>query len=428
MRAFRILFACPQTLFDVSNGATMQCYTMLQTLSKLNFQTASIGGGIFDNPSGQARIPNFKEQVSDKSKGEILVNVDSSANPDNPIRHYFFTGFKSTNWNDITSQEAGKFLFHYSKLLRAFKPDIVIGFGCDALCRSMWMEARLFGIPTAYIICNGNHQNYRFPLHDILLCDSEATSRFYKEKEGLTVHPMGNFINPKLVIAQNRSPQAITLINPCFAKGVAVAARLILMANKERPDIPFLIVETRQKLAEALKLLKKPGGKPGSAFGRQTFRNITIRPATYEVKDIYKLTGVLLAPSLWYESWGRVATEAVMNGIPVLASSSGGLPEAVAGGGIILDAPKECAGDRNNWLALPSEESCRPWADALYKLYDERMSASWQEKCKRAAQTNSPLACAEKLLRAIGPLLQKRAGDGDFTHMGSYRFPTDPIG
>lgn len=324
MRAFRILFACPQTLFDVSNGATMQCYTMLQTLSKLNFQTASIGGGIFDNPSGQARIPNFKEQVSDKSKGEILVNVDSSANPNNPIRHYFFTGFKSTNWNDITSQEAGKFLLHYSKLLRAFKPDIVIGFGCDALCRSIWMEARLFGIPTAYIICNGNHQNYRFPLHDILLCDSEATSRFYKEKEGLTVHPMGNFINPKLVIAQNRSPQAVTLINPCFAKGVAVAARLILMANKERPDIPFLIVETRQKLAEALKLLKKPGGKPGSAFGRQTFRNITIRPATYEVKDIYKLTGVLLAPSLWYESWGRVATEAVMNGIPVLASSRGG--------------------------------------------------------------------------------------------------------
>lgn len=208
MRAFRMLFACPQTLFDVSNGATMQCYTMLQTLSKLNFQTASIGGGIFDNPSGQARIPNFKEQVSDKSKGEILVNVDSSANPNNPIRHYFFTGFKSTNWNDITSQEASKFLFHYSKLLRAFKPDIVIGFGCDALCRSMWMEARLFGIPTAYIICNGNHQNYRFPLHDILLCDSEATSRFYKEKEGLTVHPMGNFINPKLVIAQKPFPSS----------------------------------------------------------------------------------------------------------------------------------------------------------------------------------------------------------------------------
>lgn len=427
MRNFRILFACPQTLFDVSNGATMQCYTMLQTLSYLNFETASIGGGIFDNPLGKSRIPHFDQQLSEKADKEVLSNVDSSANPHNPIRHYFFTGFKSSDWNDITSAQASRFLLCYTKLLRTFKPDIVIGYGCDALCRSMWMEARLLGIPTAYVICNGNHQNYRFPLHDVLLCDSKATARFYKEKEGLTVHPIGNFINPKLVVAAERFPQTVTFINPCFAKGVAVAARLILMANKERPDIAFQIVETRQKLADALRALRKPGGKPGSAFDRQTFKNLSIRPATFDVKEIYKHTGVLLAPSLWYESWGRVATEAVMNGIPVLASSSGGLPEAVAGGGIILDAPQECRGSAENWLTLPSEESCRPWADALYRLYDERRSAAWLERCRTAAQTNSPAACAEKLLKVIEPLLQRRAGDADFSQKGSIRFPSDPI-
>ena len=74
----------------------------------------------------------------------------------------------------------------------------------------------------------------------------------------------------------------------------------------------------------------------------------------------------------------------------------------------------------------PVKKAADP-ADALYKLYDERMSAYWQEKCKKAAQTNSPLACAEKLLQAIGPLLQKRAGDSDFSHKGSLRFPSDPI-
>lgn len=427
MRKFRILFACPQTLFDVSNGATMQSYTMMQTLSYLNYETASIGGGIFDNPSGKVRIPDFGKQLSEKNKEEIRINVDYSANAQNPIKHYFFTGFKSTDWNAITSQEASRFLLCYTKLLRSFKPDIVIGYGCDALCRSMWMEARLFGIPTAYIICNGNHQNYRFPLHDILLCDSKATSRFYREKEGLVVHPIGNFINPKLVVAEERSPQTVTFINPCHAKGAAVAARLILMANKERPDIAFQIVETRQKFADALKVLRKPGENLGSAFKRQTFKNLFIRPATFDVKEIYKHAGVLLAPSLWYESWGRVATEAVMNGIPVLASSSGGLPEAVAEGGIILDAPVECAGKQDNWLTLPSEESCRPWADALYKLWDERRSAQWQERCRQAAALNSPAACVQKLLAAIGPLLEKRAGDADFTHKGSIRFPEDPI-
>lgn len=424
-RPFRILFACPQTLFDVSNGATMQCYTMLQTLSRMGFSTASIGGGIFDNPSGEARIPNFKQQMADNRKKAILVNIDSSANPQNPIRHFFFTGFAHTAWGSITSDEADKFLLEYTKLLRSYKPDIVIGFGCDTLCRSMWLEARLFGIPTAYIICNGNHLHYRFPLHNVLLCDSEATSRYYREREGLNVHPVGNFINPQIVVSPEHEPRYVTFINPCYAKGVGIVVRLIMMANKERPDIPFQIVETRQTFAEAARHLRAPGGAVGSAFKAPlTLKQISIRPASFDVKEIYKTTAVLLAPSLWYESWGRVATEAVMNGIPVLASSSGGLPEAVGTGGIILDAPSECGTTENRkaWLTLPSEESCRPWADALYKLYDERDSAFWQARCAQAAAQNSTEACAEKLLRAIGPLLEQRAGNGDFANRGSIRF------
>ena len=429
-RPFRILFACPQTLFDVSNGATMQCYTLLQMLSKLGFQTASFGGGIFDNPSGAARIPQLEEQLKREKEKLVLLNIDRSANPENPIRHVFFTGFKSKDWNKITSEEASKFLSQYSLLLRKFKPDLVLGFGCDALCRSMWMEAKLFGIPTGYIICNGNHQHYRFPLSDVLLCDSHATAAFYKEKEGLTVHPMGNFINPALVVSETHEPRFVTFINPAFAKGAAIAARLILMANRERPDIPFQIVETRQKFVNSLRAMRAPDGKIGSAFpNNQTFRNLLIRPATFNVKEIYETARVLLAPSLWYESWGRVATEAVMNGIPVLASTSGGLPEAVAGGGICLPAPKECGGTDSpaDWNVLPSEESCRPWAEALYRLYDDRSSAIWQSRCEAASRTNSLEACAKKFLVAVGPLLERMAGDGDFRQKGSIRYDGDPI-
>lgn len=80
------------------------------------------------------------------------------------------------------------------------------------------------------------------------------------------MHPFGNFINPDLVVAKQRNPQTVTFINPAFAKGVAVVARLILMANKERPDISFMVVETRKKFADALRALKKPGSEVGSAF------------------------------------------------------------------------------------------------------------------------------------------------------------------
>src|SRR3546814_11226340 len=54
------------------------------------------------------------------------------------------------------------------------------------------------------------------------------------------------------------------------------------------------------------------------------------------MREVYRRTHTLLAPSQWEEAWGRVATEAQFSGIPVLASDRGGLPEAVGPGGRVL--------------------------------------------------------------------------------------------
>ena len=54
-----------------------------------------------------------------------------------------------------------------------------------------------------------------------------------------------------------------------------------------------------------------------------------------DMRSVYRDTKVLLVPSQWLETWGRVATEAQFSGIPVLASRSGALPEAVGPGGIL---------------------------------------------------------------------------------------------
>ena len=78
-RPARILFACPQTLFDVSNGASLLCYSMMQELARRGMEVASIGGGIFDNPSGIARIPNLAEQIAENKGKKLLVNKDFSA-------------------------------------------------------------------------------------------------------------------------------------------------------------------------------------------------------------------------------------------------------------------------------------------------------------------------------------------------------------
>jgi glycosyltransferase involved in cell wall biosynthesis len=46
-------------------------------------------------------------------------------------------------------------------------------------------------------------------------------------------------------------------------------------------------------------------------------------------QDVYRLSSLILIPSLWPEPFGRVASEALLSGVPVLASRTGGLPEAV---------------------------------------------------------------------------------------------------
>jgi hypothetical protein len=56
--------------------------------------------------------------------------------------------------------------------------------------------------------------------------------------------------------------------------------------------------------------------------------NVTYIPPTEDMKSIWQQTKILIVPSLVQETFGRVAVEAAINGIPVIASNRGGLAEA----------------------------------------------------------------------------------------------------
>jgi glycosyltransferase involved in cell wall biosynthesis len=117
------------------------------------------------------------------------------------------------------------------------------------------------------------------------------------------------------------------------------------------------------------------------------------------MRKVYGKCKILLAPSLWEEAYGRVATEAQFSGIPVVASNRGGLPEAVGPGGILI-APDGAIGD---WVSAIREL----WHnDALYRkisaaatAYSHRPEMSYpflldaMEQCFLASCNQETPAC-----------------------------------
>lgn len=109
---------------------------------------------------------------------------------------------------------------------------------------------------------------------------------------------------------------AITLIGATDQKGLPVLRRLATAM----PHAEFRVVQ--------------------SAYDRQRIGvgqrgNIDIWQPQPNILDAYRAASVLLVPSV--ESWGRVAVEAAWNGVPVVATPSAGLTEAMGDAAIYVD-------------------------------------------------------------------------------------------
>ncbi len=137
-------------------------------------------------------------------------------------------------------------------------------------------------------------------------------------------------------------PERVLFINTTERKGVHLAFTIA----ERRPDIPFDFVLSWTHKPDALHALRARARAAG---------NIHLHSPTQDMRRLYARAKLLLAPSQWQETWGRVATEAQINGIPVLGSNRGGLPQAIGPGGIIL----------------PATASPEVWTAALSRLWDD---------------------------------------------------------
>jgi glycosyltransferase involved in cell wall biosynthesis len=111
----------------------------------------------------------------------------------------------------------------------------------------------------------------------------------------------------------------VTTLNPCAVKGISI----LLETAARLPEIEFGVVPGWGTTARDRQALER-------------LANVRILPNARRIDDILSRTRVLLMPSLWMEGFGLIAMEAMLRGIPVVASDAGGLVEAKRGTGYVI--------------------------------------------------------------------------------------------
>src|SRR6476620_885627 len=152
---------------------------------------------------------------------------------------------------------------------------------------------------------------------------------------------------------------AVTLVNLQENKGVRVFQELA----RRMPDVRFLGVEGTHGTQE-----------------RPKIPNVEYMPVTQDMRDVWRKSRVVLMPS-GYESYGMVAAEAQVNGIPVIANPTAGLAECLGNAGIFI--PRSNIDDYERALRLLLEDR---------KHYQERSEMARLRGQELQSQTERELA------------------------------------
>jgi surfactin synthase thioesterase subunit/glycosyltransferase involved in cell wall biosynthesis len=183
-------------------------------------------------------------------------------------------------------------------------------------------------------------------------------------------------IHPPIYGAPSRGPidtsnrRLVLMINPCLVKGIdiftGVAGRF--------PDVPFAaLIGWGTTTADKERLARIP--------------NVRLLSSVPDIDDVLNQTRVLLMPSIWYEGFGLIVMEAMLRGVPVIASNSGGLMEAKEGTGYVIPVrPVERYLPEFDETHMPipvrAEQDLAPWEAALRELLTD--SRAYDQEVKRS--------------------------------------------
>lgn len=204
----------------------------------------------------------------------------------------------------------------------------------------------------------------------------------------LVTAPLDGSMNLQAGRLATRAGRMVTMINPEPGKGGLLFLSLAAQMLHQAPTLKFLAVEGRW------------GKSQWAAAGVNidALTNLSWQPSTPDMSPVYARSALLLVPSLWFEVSGRVVAEALLAGVPVLATRSGGIAEQLNDGGFLFDVPASMQGD---FLATPSPAELQPWVHYIRNLmlgsgalYARAVALALQASAVFRPEATEPALCA----------------------------------
>lgn len=168
---------------------------------------------------------------------------------------------------------------------------------------------------------------------------------------------------------------SVLMINPTPQKGAEIFFRLAAAY----PEIPFLAVESWQV---------SDGWRTVLMNRARALGNVALWPAVEDTREAYARARLMLAPSVFEETFGRIVAEAQVSGIPALVSDRGALPETLGGGG----------------LAVPLDAGFDAWAAALGRIWADPAPYAAAALAESRRPERAPEAIIGRLLQILGTL------------------------
>jgi glycosyltransferase involved in cell wall biosynthesis len=382
LRGARLLLVLPQLPQDPASGAARSTRTMCEMLAAAGAGVRAIATTASER-AGRADSASFLRDLGIQptvQRGHTSDRVRPELEFDDRGIHYRLldVGPRDMNaWQKVVGSQFDRIFDHE---LHSFRPDLLLAFGGLPGDVRRYERAGRQGVKTVFSLRNVSYLASRDLLAsmDGILTPSRFLTDFYRTALDIPSTPLPLPMEPDDVVAPQRDPIFFTMINPAPEKGLFVLARLAEELGLRRPDIPLLVIESR---GSAGKLVQ--AGLLGG-FDLRRHENLMMSPALAQPKEIYAATRVLLVPSLWQEPAGRVAAEALLNGIPPLVSDRGGLPETCNGAGFHLPIPPGITPSQSSPV---SADVVEPWIELIGRLADDE--EFYREESARALEAGT---------------------------------------